>query len=79
MDNVNAQITDVWTINPHLNNEARMGFTWQGNWWVIWLSVMIMQPSWVGNLQKLTTSPASACLTFQAWDRIQCHWRRERL
>jgi hypothetical protein len=32
VDNVNAQITDVWTINPHLINEARYGFTWQGNW-----------------------------------------------
>ena len=32
VDNVNAQITDVWTFSPHLINEARMGFTWQGNW-----------------------------------------------
>ena len=32
VDNVNAQITDVWTFSPHFINEARMGFTWQGNW-----------------------------------------------
>jgi hypothetical protein len=32
VDNYNAQITDVWTINPRLINEARMGFTWQGNY-----------------------------------------------
>jgi len=32
VDNVNAQITDVWTVNPHLINEARMGYTWQGNY-----------------------------------------------
>jgi hypothetical protein len=31
VDNNNAQITDVWTITPHLINEARMGYTWQGN------------------------------------------------
>ncbi len=31
VDNNNAQITDVWTISPHLVNEARMGYTWQGN------------------------------------------------
>jgi hypothetical protein len=31
VDNNNAQITDVWSINPHLINEARMGYTWQGN------------------------------------------------
>jgi Carboxypeptidase regulatory-like domain len=31
VDNNNAQITDVWTINPHLINEARMGFTSQLN------------------------------------------------
>ena len=32
VDNVNSQITDVWNISPHLINEARMGFTWQGNY-----------------------------------------------
>jgi len=31
VDNNNAQVTDVWTITPHLVNEARMGYTWQGN------------------------------------------------
>ncbi|MGI4831710.1 MAG: carboxypeptidase regulatory-like domain-containing protein [Janthinobacterium lividum] len=28
---LNLQITDVWTISPHLINEARIGFTYQGN------------------------------------------------
>jgi hypothetical protein len=32
VDNYNTQITDVWNINSHLINEARMGFTWQGNY-----------------------------------------------
>ena len=31
VDNNNAQVTDVWQITPHLVNEARMGYTWQGN------------------------------------------------
>ncbi len=31
VDNNNAQITDVWTINQHLINEARMGYTVQLN------------------------------------------------
>jgi len=31
VDNNNAQITDVWTISDHLINEARMGYTYQGN------------------------------------------------
>jgi hypothetical protein len=31
VDNNNAQITDVWTITPHVINEVRMGYTWQGN------------------------------------------------
>lgn len=30
--NIVTQITDVWNISPHFINEARMGFTWQGNW-----------------------------------------------
>jgi len=34
VDNNNAQITDVWNIGPRLINEARMGFTFQGNWFV---------------------------------------------
>lgn len=31
VDNNNAQITDVWNISSHTINEARMGYTWQGN------------------------------------------------
>lgn len=31
VDNNNAQITDVWNITPQIINEARMGYTWQGN------------------------------------------------
>ncbi|MFZ0661587.1 MAG: TonB-dependent receptor [Acidobacteriaceae bacterium] len=31
VDNNNAQITDVWNISPKTINEARMGYTWQGN------------------------------------------------
>ena len=28
---LNLQVTDVFTISSHVINEARMGFTWQGN------------------------------------------------
>ncbi len=28
---LDLQVTDVWTINSHLINEARVGFTYQGN------------------------------------------------
>lgn len=28
---LNIAVTDVWTINPHFLNEARFGFTYQGN------------------------------------------------
>jgi Carboxypeptidase regulatory-like domain len=31
---INAQVTDVWTINPHLTNEARLGYTNQLNFFV---------------------------------------------
>ncbi len=31
VDSNNAQITEVWTISPRTINEARMGFTYQGN------------------------------------------------
>lgn len=31
VDNNNAQVTDVWNISPTTINEARMGYTWQGN------------------------------------------------
>ncbi|MGC2161963.1 MAG: TonB-dependent receptor [Silvibacterium sp.] len=31
VDNNNAQVTDVWNISPSTINEARMGYTWQGN------------------------------------------------
>src|ERR1035437_3891167 len=28
-----AQITDTWTINPHLTNEARIGYTFENSTW----------------------------------------------
>jgi hypothetical protein len=31
---VNSQLTDVWTISPHLTNEARIGYTNQLNFFV---------------------------------------------
>jgi hypothetical protein len=31
VDNNNAQVTDVWTINSRTINEARLGYTYQGN------------------------------------------------
>lgn len=31
VDSNGAQITDVWTISPHTINEARIGYTYQGN------------------------------------------------
>jgi Carboxypeptidase regulatory-like domain len=31
VDNNSAQITDVWNISPQTINEARMGYTYQGN------------------------------------------------
>ncbi len=31
VDNNNAQITDVWNISSSTINEARFGYTWQGN------------------------------------------------
>jgi hypothetical protein len=34
VDNNNAQITDVWNISPRTINEARMGYTYQGNFFV---------------------------------------------
>jgi hypothetical protein len=34
VDNNNAQITDVWNISPTFINEARLGYTWQGNFFV---------------------------------------------
>jgi hypothetical protein len=33
VDNNNAQISDVWNISPTVINEARMGYTWQGNFY----------------------------------------------
>lgn len=33
VDNNNAQVTDVWNISSHTINEARMGYTWQGNFY----------------------------------------------
>jgi hypothetical protein len=34
VDNNSSQITDVWTISPRMINEARMGYTYQGNFFV---------------------------------------------
>jgi hypothetical protein len=34
IDSWNIQISDVWTISPHLVNELRMAYTRQGNWYV---------------------------------------------
>lgn len=31
VDSNNAQISDVWNISPYTINEARLGYTWQGN------------------------------------------------
>ena len=31
VENNNAQVTDVWTINSHMVNEARLGYTYQFN------------------------------------------------
>ena len=33
VDSNNAQITEVWTVSPRTINEARMGFTYQGNFY----------------------------------------------
>jgi hypothetical protein len=33
VDNNNAQVTDVWNISSKTINEARMGYTWQGNFY----------------------------------------------
>ena len=33
VDNNNAQVTDVWNISSRTINEARMGYTWQGNFY----------------------------------------------
>ncbi len=33
VDNYNSQISDVWTISPKLINEARFGYTYQGNFY----------------------------------------------
>lgn len=29
----NPEVTDVWTISPNVVNEARLGYTYQGNFW----------------------------------------------
>ncbi len=34
VDSYNTQISDVYTITPHLINEVRFGYTKQGNWFV---------------------------------------------
>ncbi len=33
VERYNSQVSDVWTINSHLINEARMGYTYQGNFY----------------------------------------------
>jgi hypothetical protein len=33
VDNNNAQVTDVWNISSSTINEARLGYTWQGNFY----------------------------------------------
>jgi hypothetical protein len=33
VDNNNAQVSDVWNINSTTINEARLGYTWQGNFY----------------------------------------------
>jgi carboxypeptidase family protein len=34
IDGYNVQLTDTWTISPHVVNEFRMAYTKQGNWFV---------------------------------------------
>lgn len=34
VDTTNAQVTDVWNISSSTINEARMGYMYQGNWFV---------------------------------------------
>jgi hypothetical protein len=33
VESYNSQVSDVWTINPKLINEARFGYTYQGNFY----------------------------------------------
>jgi hypothetical protein len=33
VESYNSQVSDVWTISPNMVNEARMGYTYQGNFY----------------------------------------------
>jgi hypothetical protein len=33
VESYNSQVSDVWTISPNIVNEARMGYTYQGNFY----------------------------------------------
>lgn len=58
VDNNNAQITDVWNISPTTINEARMGYTWQGNYFAD-LSLGHGYPTQLGwQFAKADTIPA---------------------
>jgi hypothetical protein len=58
VDNNNAQITDVWNISSRTINEARMGYTWQGNFFAD-LSLGKGYPSQLGwQFPKADTLPA---------------------
>lgn len=58
VDNNNAQITDVWNISSRIINEARIGYTWQGNFYAD-LSLGHDYPTQLGwNFAKADTLPA---------------------
>ncbi|HEV2463782.1 MAG TPA: TonB-dependent receptor [Acidobacteriaceae bacterium] len=58
VDNNNAQVTDVWNISPTTINEARMGYTWQGNFFAD-LSLGKGYPSQLGwQFAKADTIPS---------------------
>ena len=58
VDNNNAQITDVWNISPTVINEARIGYTWQGNYFAD-LSLGKNYPTQLGwQFAKANTIPA---------------------
>ncbi|MDR3739483.1 MAG: TonB-dependent receptor [Terracidiphilus sp.] len=58
VDNNNAQITDVWNISDRVINEARIGYTWQGNFFAD-LSLGKNYPAQLGwQFAKANTLPA---------------------
>jgi len=58
VDNNNAQVTDVWNINATTINEARLGYTWQGNFFAD-LSLGKGYPTQLGwQFAKADTIPA---------------------